>query len=117
MKKSYLLLGLLVTGLLHSCTSDSGSDDDEVSDGKKITYEANIKSIITNNCFPCHGNPATDGAPFSLTNYKEVVNAVNTRFLRAAINDSDNPMPKTGLMSQSNRDLIGKWIDQGLKEK
>ncbi len=116
MKKLYILLGLVSTGLLYNCSSDSASPEEEPTE-TVITYNANIKSIITANCYPCHNSPTTNAAPFSMTTFAETVNAVNTRPLRAAINDPINPMPEAGLMSQENRDLIGKWIDQGLKEK
>jgi len=117
MKKRYILLGLISTLLFYNCSSDSGSPEEEIPDGITITYNENIKSIITNNCFPCHNSPTTNGAPFSMTNFNETVNAVTTRPLRVSINDPVNPMPLAGLMSQQNRDLIGLWIDQGLKEK
>lgn len=104
---------VLISVLLFNCSSEN--DDSEMIE-TTITYDANIKSIINNNCTVCHGNPTTQGAPMSLTNYTEVKSALETRDLIGRINSSSNPMPQSGLMSQANRDLIQQWKDDGLLE-
>lgn len=107
--------------LLFNCSS--GNDDDtsptptpNPNPSGKITYNANVKSIISANCTSCHGSPATNGAPMSLTTYSQVKSAVETRGLIGRINNANNPMPQGGLMSQTNRDLIQQWVDDGLLE-
>ena len=115
---------IVVTLLLFSC---SGSDDDPTTpnsnnpdpnpnNSTNITYNSHIKSIMSGNFTSCHGNPTTNSAPMSLTTYSEVKNAVETRGLIERINDTNNPMPQGGLMSQTNRDLIQQWKDQGFLE-
>ncbi|MCX2679312.1 hypothetical protein OOZ15_05095 [Galbibacter sp. EGI 63066] len=101
----------------------SGSDDSAMEpppgnggNGEEVTYSGDVKAIIDNNCIQCHANPPQNDAPMSLVTYNNVVDAVNNRGLNTRINSSSNPMPPTGLMSQSNRDIIDAWIEQGLNE-
>lgn len=82
----------------------------------KITYNGTVKSIINANCTSCHGSPTTNSAPMSLTTYSQVRSAVETRGLINRINDVNNPMPQSGLMSQTNRDLIQQWVNDGFLE-
>lgn len=115
---------IVVTLLMFSC---SGSDDDPITpnsnipdpnpnNSTNITYNSHIKTIMSGNCTSCHGNPTTSSAPMSLTTYSEVKNAVETRGLIERINNANNPMPQGGLMSQTNRDLVQQWKDQGFLE-
>jgi uncharacterized membrane protein len=103
----------LIATLLLNCSS---SDDPITNPTGKITYNANIKSIINNNCTSCHGSPTTNGAPMSLTTYSLVKSAVETRGLIDRINNTSNPMPQSGLMTQATRDLIQQWVNDGLLE-
>ncbi|MFG6685510.1 cytochrome c [Mariniflexile sp. HNIBRBA6329] len=123
MKFKNLVYVFVTVTLLFNCSS--GSDDDtsptpnpnpNPNPSGKITYNGNIKSIMSANCTSCHGNPPTNGAPMSLTTYSQVKSAVETRGLIGRINNTNNPMPTDGLMSQANRDLIQKWLDDGLLE-
>jgi hypothetical protein len=52
----------------------------------------------------------------SLTTYSEVKSAVQNRGLINSINNATNPMPQSGLMSQTNRESVQKWVDDGLLE-
>lgn len=97
-------------------TPNSNNPDPNPNNSTKITYNSHVKTIMNNNCTSCHGNPTTNSAPMSLTTYNEVKTAVDTRGLIERINNATNPMPQAGLMSQSNRDLIQQWKDQGFLE-
>lgn len=81
-----------------------------------VTYEAHIKSIMTNHCNQCHGSPTTNGAPMSLTTYVQVKNFVDPIITR--VNSSANPMPPApqAPLSVSERNLIQRWKDDGLLE-
>ncbi|MGK0252923.1 MAG: putative membrane protein [Mariniflexile sp.] len=124
MKLKNLIFVFLMVILLFNCSGGGDDDPNEPNPNPnpnpnptgKITYNGNVKSIINSNCTSCHGNPPTNSAPMSLTTYTEVRNAVNNRGLITRINNANNPMPQTGLMSQNNRDLIQKWVDDGLLE-
>ncbi|WP_142783562.1 hypothetical protein [Changchengzhania lutea] len=120
MKKT-LYTGILLSALLFSCSSSSNDDltdapDPNPNPGAKITYNANIKSIMSGNCTSCHGSTPTNGAPMSLTTYSQVTNAVQNRGLIARINSVSNPMPQNGLMPQNTRDTVQQWVDDGLLE-
>lgn len=116
--KNSFYISIMLT-LLYNCSS--GGDDPTNSNPNtsvKITYESHINSITTNYCIACHGEPPSSGAPMSLTSYELVKNAVETRGLINRINSTTNPMPpKGGLLSKEQRDLIQKWVDDGLLEK
>jgi hypothetical protein len=77
------LLKLAIAGMLFAaCTNDSPED---LFEGGPIygnvTYNANVKTIITNNCIRCHNAPPVNGAPMQLTTYEDVKNAVLNRGL------------------------------------
>lgn len=108
---------LTFTLLLFNCSNDSNDDLIGTPDPDpiaKVTYVADVKPIIDGNCISCHGNPTTQGAPFSLTTYTQVSSRVNNIINR--INNSSSPMPPTGLMPQNLRDLVQLWKDDGLLE-
>ncbi|GAA4817511.1 hypothetical protein [Litoribaculum gwangyangense] len=118
-----LFLCFSLIGLIYSCSSDSNDDlsptpnpDPNPNPSGKVTYNGNIKSIMSSFCTSCHGSPTSNGAPMSLTTYAQVVNAVQNRSLIARINSTSNPMPVGGLMSQTNRDLVQQWVTDGLLE-
>ncbi len=110
----------LYTLILGNLGCSNGNDDmnsEPIPDStSKITYTNEIKTIMMNNCYDCHNNPASNGAPMSLTTYQEVKNAVNSRGLINRINSTTNPMPPSGIMSLNNKALIQQWKDDGLLE-
>lgn len=117
--KNFKKLMYVLSLLVFSCSSSSSDDlnpqpDPDPNPTVKVTYNDDIASIISNNCTQCHGNPPTQNAPFSLTTFSSVQSKVNTILSR--INNASNPMPPTGLMSQSLRDQIQQWKDDGLLE-
>lgn len=102
-----------------SCSSSSDDDlspdpDPDPDPDEEITYVDDVQPIIQSNCLSCHSNPPQNDAPMHLTTYNAVKQAVEDRGLLNRINNSDNPMPPTGLMSQANRDIIEKWEEDGL---
>ena len=115
----FVLMGSL---LIINCSSTGGDDlvgtdptpNPDPDTTTKITYDANIKSIISNNCNSCHGNPPTNGAPTSYTTFSQV--SGNVDGILSRINNASSPMPPQGLMPQSTRALIQQWKDEGLLE-
>ncbi len=93
MKHSFLLL-LFLTFSLISCSSD---DDTETPSQNEVTYTNNIKSIIDSSCLNCHGNPVTNGAPMSLTNFDEVKDAVINKDLIGRVENGSMPLGDTPL--------------------
>ena len=81
-----------------------------------VSYDNHIKNIITTNCISCHsGNYPSAG--MSLNNYEKLVNAIKNRELIARINSYSNPMPTSGLMDKSERDLIKSWAKNNFIKK
>tara|TARA_R110000868_G_scaffold99106_2_gene272914 strand:- start:1147 stop:1434 length:288 start_codon:yes stop_codon:yes gene_type:complete len=91
----------------------SSSDDADTPD-LIVTYDSDIKSIMSNNCTSCHGDPTTNSAPMSLTTFDQVKSNINNILSR--INNASSPMPQAGLMTIENRNLIQQWKDDGLLE-
>lgn len=117
MKTKNLIYLFALTIMIISCSSSSSDDLMEIeqeSEPTAITYNSTIQPIISNNCNNCHGSPTRNGAPTSYTTYTQVRNDINDIISR--INDVSNPMPTSGLMSQSLRDQIQQWLDEGLLE-
>ena len=119
MKFKNLIYASAMSILLFNCSSDSNDDlepkEEEMNpDPTAITYNADIKSIINNNCNNCHGNPVDNGAPFSLTTYSQVKDRVDRIIARA--NSSSNPMPPSGQINSGLRATIQQWKDDGLLE-
>lgn len=111
MKFKNLIFASIASLFLIHCSSNS---DDDLSVPDTITYESNIKSIMSNNCNSCHGDPTTNGAPMSLTTYNQVKSNINNIINR--INNASSPMPQSGLMPIETRNLIQQWQDDGLLE-
>lgn len=116
MKNSKILL-LLLSIFVVACSSDSEGDllppaDDDGAGDVEVTYTANIRPIITNNCIGCHSNPPTNGAPFSLTTFEDVSGRANRVFTRT----NNGTMPPSGKLPQANIDLISAWIAGGTLE-
>ena len=117
--KSLMFL-LLAAFLLDGCTSDS--PDDLMADAPQgaITYTANVKSIIANNCQSCHSAPPVNFAPMPLTTYENVKDAILNRGLLDRIsrnNGEEGLMPNGGpRMPQTNIEIINTWAANNFPE-
>ncbi|MDO5977712.1 hypothetical protein [Flavivirga spongiicola] len=110
--KNFIYLCTVV--LVFNCSNGSDDTVSQPDPNAKITYNANVKSIIASNCLQCHGNPTANGAPFSLVTYTQVKSKIDDILPR--INSASSPMPPTGQMLFKNIELIQKWKDDGLLE-
>lgn len=116
--KKYIFIPLAALAL-YSCDSHTYEqiEDAPVVVGN-VTYNANVKAIIDNNCISCHS--AGGAASFrDLTTYALVVDAVQNTNLLERIqlqNGEPSQMPATGRMPQGNIDLILQWNADGLLE-
>lgn len=118
MKGSIKLIIVLSAIFFQSCTTaviDEGNKNDLPPITRTVTYDADVKSIMTNNCITCHAGPAPS-AGLDLSNYQ------NTRFsseqgsLVPRMNDAANPMPPNGKLSPQILQLIDKWVADGFPE-
>lgn len=83
-----------------------------------ITYDKNVKAIITSSCVGCHQSGRSAGFR-PLTTYAEVKFALENAGLLSRIQlqtGQQGIMPPAGRMAQTNIDLIVKWNTDGLKE-
>ena len=107
--------------LLSSCTNVSEDDLIESTPLPTfVTYEANVKTIIDNNCIGCHANPPVNGAPISLVTYIDVRNAVENSSLieRISTQDLGFVMPFGGpRLPQNLIDIVVQWELDGLLEQ
>ena len=117
MKKLFYLLALL---LFLSCSNDSESDLIEINNPPEgLTYNGNIKAIIDSNCLACHTDPTTNGAPFPLVTYEQVlVRAQNGQLLRSISRQTGEAvaMPPSGRLPQNTINTIEQWINDGAPE-
>ncbi len=115
-----MLIVTLVCIVFSSCTNESESDLMEPDTTSTLSYEANIKQIIGNNCLGCHSAPPVNGAPFSLDTYDRVRDKVENGSLITVINRQTGEsaaMPPTGRLPQATIDLIEQWADEGFIEQ
>lgn len=119
MKRTYLIY-ILIISAFYSCSYVSVNElTEDIIIDDLVTYDANVKSIIDNNCIFCHSNPPVNGAPISLTNYNEVKAAIENNGLigRISTNDLGSVMPAGGpRLPQNLIDLIVQWQQEGLLE-
>lgn len=80
-----------------------------------VKYDPDIATIMFNHCVTCHGGIAPSGG-FTLTSYEEVKAYAEGGTLLSRVNNPSNPMPPSGLLSVENRQIIDKWVADGLLE-
>jgi hypothetical protein len=119
MKKVVLLF--FIGSILFSCTNVSEDDLIEVIEQPLVvTYNADIKIIIDNNCLNCHIQPPVNGATIPLLIYDNVKNAVENSNLISRISSQSGDagaMPiGSPRLPQHLIDLIIQWETDGLLE-
>ncbi len=113
--KRYILLFFLILSLgmfFFSCGNDSELPE-------KITYSEHIAPIIYKNCTPCHRDG--EAAPFNLYTYSDVFArnklikfVTQTRFMPPWPADASyTHFVGEKVLTQTEIDLIVKWIDEG----
>lgn len=116
--KKLTIVTLLVSTV--ACTNDSTEDLIDNTPVVNVTYTANVKSIIDNNCIMCHANPPENGAPMPLLTYENVKQAIQERGLIDRISreqGADGMMPFGGQrLPQNVIDIIVQWNAEGLNE-
>lgn len=81
----------------------------------EVTYENDVKQIIFNNCLTCHSGPSPS-ARLDLSNFDELKIAVKHKNLLKRINDKNDPMPPTEMLSLKDRMIVFKWKKDGLNK-
>jgi hypothetical protein len=128
-----LVLICTITGII-SCFNKKGSDSDKLPE--IISYNFNIRPILSDKCFKCHGPDASkrqaylrlDIADSAFAPLKETKGAFaiipgkpeeSELYRRVSSEDSSYRMPPPeghlGMLSEYEMALIKKWIQQGAK--
>lgn len=83
----------------------------------KITYEANVQPLITNNCSPCHLPP--DGKKELLNTYTATKDHIDDIITRIQKNPNEKGfMPfKHAKLPDSTIQVFVQWKNDGLLEK
>ena len=115
MRKS--LTAIFILALFTGCYYDKEDELYGNCDTTNVSYSQTITNILTNYaCLNCHGNPTSNGAPFSLTTYANVKTQVDANRLFGAINHQTGfaPMPQGApKMNQCDINKVKAWIDAG----
>lgn len=119
MKAKLFLSIILLATIFFSCDSHTYQElEEDPVVVERVTYNANIKSIMDNNCISCHAaDRVVSWAP--LTTYAEVKDAVLNKGLLQRIqleNGDPSLMPRSGRLPQGQIDLIVKWSNEELLE-
>lgn len=117
MTKRLLLIAILIIAL-QSCTTaiiDEGNKDTLPPITRTVTYDTDVKNIMTNNCITCHAGPAPS-AGLNLSNYQNTRFSAEQGSLVSRMNDAANPMPPSGKLSPQTLQLIDKWVSDGFPE-
>ena len=114
-KFQLLALCILVCISLIECASVQ-SIDNQATSIPQITYETHIKSLIRNYCSTCHSGEDPIGT-YDLSTYEAVVEKAKTGILLKKINDSNDPMPPSGLLPKEDRVLIETWVKNNYMRK
>ena len=119
--KKYLILAIVICTavfLFSNChtqkksqTSASGTTT------PKLTYTANVKSVIEANCSPCH-IPAKGGNKKALDSYDNLKSSIDEVIRRVQLNPDDRGfMPfKHQKLSDSTIAIFTQWRDAGMPE-
>ncbi len=123
MKTSFsTFLVLMLALFIWACHADNEEDlfpeemTKSLDSNKVVSYSMEIEPIINAKCATsgCHVAGGTGNG--HLTNYNEVKLKVDNGSLRnRVLNDPRNPMPPSGALPNSEKDLIRLWLDQGAK--
>lgn len=111
MKRTHIIsinVGLAL--IMASCEYNVENDDVMIDPCEtEVSYSTTIRPLIDSNCMPCHnGDGNTPFAP-DLTSYNSV------QGIAGLIKDvtQSGRMPKDGTLTESEKDAIKCWVDNG----
>ncbi|UXR63102.1 hypothetical protein EZJ49_08435 [Bdellovibrio bacteriovorus] len=65
-------------------------------------------NVFKTQCLSCHTGASADGG-LDLSNYAQA--KAKAAAIKKRVNDANNPMPRSGVMSSSMRAIVDKWVD------
>jgi uncharacterized membrane protein len=115
MKKYFLLSAITIAALIFAnCNSAKKTTATEVA---KTTYAANVSTVITTSCTPCH-IPAKGGNKKPYDNFANVKFDIDDIIRRIELNPGDRGfMPfKHAKLNDSTIAVFKKWKEDGMLE-
>jgi uncharacterized membrane protein len=111
MKKVQLILLIAASTFIFSCSKSS--DVPATNPIVTVTYQKDIKNIMSTNCTGCHSNAGSKTLPY-LDTYdlvKTNIAKVSTRINIAT--GQQGIMPPSQRLPQATIDLVKAWVTQG----
>lgn len=121
MKKTLLALGTLTSLMLllampSGCYFDNEQElygiDPTACDTTAVKYSTVIKPLIDKNCISCHA-PGGVQESSPLHTYEVVKLYAESGLLVSRTNDTNSPMPQSGLLPECDRNKIRAWVKRG----
>jgi uncharacterized membrane protein len=107
MKTLKLITIMAAAGFIFSCSKSSDAVD------TSVTYEKQVKGIISTSCTGCHSASGTKQQPY-LDTYQLVKDNSNVIIGRIELpSGNDNLMPPGKKLPQATIDIIKAWKSQG----
>lgn len=113
--QKYISSLLIFVVAISSCTTAEIPLEEVTPITETVKYNPDVQNVIFNNCLNCHGaqNPS---AGLSLVNYNQVRASAENGNLISRMNDANNPMPPSGLLSSQTLAVMDKWVTDGYLE-
>lgn len=114
---SLFILFLVISILLSSCAKQNEQElgGATTCDNNNMTYTANIKPILQNFCFSCHGNGLSQNG-INFDTYASVKSVADNGKLVGSISHTAGfaPMPQSApKLSDCNINKIKNWVSSG----
>ncbi len=109
MKKVQLILFITASTFIFSCSKSS--DTPATNPVVTVTYQKDIKGLMSSNCTSCHSDAGTKTLP-----YLDTYDLVKTNIVKVTqeINlPSGQGMPPKQKLPQATIDLVKAWVTQG----
>lgn len=112
--KRYLLYSMIAL-LFSACSKAIIEEEEVIIITEDVAYNPEVKNIMDTHCITCHGG-AAPSASVALETYSDVRYFSESENLIDRMNDSQNPMPPSGLLSSEILSKIDKWAEDGFPE-
>ncbi len=113
MKKYFTLAAIIIAVIfLSNCHTAKKAATETTT--PKLTYEANMQSLVSNTCSPCHF-PAKGGNKKPFDSYEALKANIDSMIARIELNPADKGfMPfKRSKLSDSTINVFKQWRDEG----
>ncbi|MFT5859932.1 MAG: hypothetical protein ACI865_002039 [Flavobacteriaceae bacterium] len=113
MTKLIFFFGCVSLLAFSSCKKGSNTNNiTPVCDGSSPTYDANVETIISGSCIGCHGFGSSNG---DMSTYAALSQyTANGSFEKEVL--TNQSMPTSGPLAESQLNLIKCWVENGFPE-